>query len=134
MRVFFVSTFVGTFLPASIGGDAVRSYGVTKLNVGKAEAVASVLMDRILGVASVLVMGLIGLSIAGSLNRRPTCRDCARDRRDRVLGGGAPGVQPCRRSLRFEARLVGCPEALFARPASAGCSPCGGTPRTPPSF
>src|SRR5687768_3991033 len=25
MRVFFISTFVGTFLPASVGGDAVRA-------------------------------------------------------------------------------------------------------------
>ena len=25
MRIFFVSTFVGTFLPASVGGDAVRA-------------------------------------------------------------------------------------------------------------
>src|SRR5215212_7483158 len=26
VRIFFVSTFVGTFLPASVGGDAVRAY------------------------------------------------------------------------------------------------------------
>jgi glycosyltransferase 2 family protein len=68
LRVFFVSTFLGTFLPASIGSDALRSYGVIKLNVGTAEAVASVVMDRIFGIASVLTMGLIGLAIAGSLN------------------------------------------------------------------
>src|SRR5439155_13714138 len=52
MRIFFVSTFVGTFLPASIGGDAVRAYSVTKLNVPGGDAVASVFMDRMRGVAS----------------------------------------------------------------------------------
>ena len=30
MRIFFVSTFVGTFLPASVGGDAVRAYALAQ--------------------------------------------------------------------------------------------------------
>ena len=30
MRIFFVSTFVGTFLPASVGGDAVRAYSMAR--------------------------------------------------------------------------------------------------------
>ena len=64
MRIFFVSTFVGTFLPASVGGDAVRAYSLARQNVGGGDAVASVFMDRILGVASLLVMGLVGLLLA----------------------------------------------------------------------
>jgi len=67
MRIFFVSTFVGTFLPASVGGDAVRAYSVTKLNVPASDAVASVFMDRMLGVASILVMALVGLMLAREL-------------------------------------------------------------------
>src|SRR5437870_3820295 len=61
MRIFFVSTFLGTFLPASVGGDAVRAYSIAKLNVRPGDAVASVFMDRMLGLASILVMALIGL-------------------------------------------------------------------------
>jgi hypothetical protein len=64
MRIFFVSTFVGTFLPASVGGDAVRAYSLSKLNVRSEDAVASVFMDRILGVASLLVMAVVGLTLA----------------------------------------------------------------------
>jgi glycosyltransferase 2 family protein len=64
MRIFFVSTFVGTFLPASVGGDAVRAFNLARQNVGGGEAVASVFMDRILGVASLLVMALVGLLLA----------------------------------------------------------------------
>jgi uncharacterized protein (TIRG00374 family) len=64
MRIFFVSTFVGTFLPASVGGDAVRAFGLARLGVRSEDAVASVFMDRVLGVASVLVMALIGLTFA----------------------------------------------------------------------
>jgi uncharacterized protein (TIRG00374 family) len=59
MRVFFVSSFLGTFLPASIGGDAVRAYGVMRHDVPGGAAVASVAMDRALGVVSVLLLGLV---------------------------------------------------------------------------
>jgi glycosyltransferase 2 family protein len=61
LRIFFVSTFVGTFLPASVGSDAVRAFSLARQNVGGGDAVASVFMDRILGVASLLVMALAGL-------------------------------------------------------------------------
>jgi len=64
MRIFFVSTFLGTFLPASIGGDAVRAYSLSRLNVRGSDAVASVLMDRMLGVASILIMAFAGLLLA----------------------------------------------------------------------
>jgi uncharacterized protein (TIRG00374 family) len=67
MRIFFVSTFVGTFLPASVGGDAVRAFSLARLGVATEDAVASVLMDRVLGVASVLAMALIGLAFAGGM-------------------------------------------------------------------
>ena len=66
MRVFFISTFVGTALP-SVGGDAVRAYSMTRLNVRGRDAVASVFMDRILGVASILVMAAVGLLLARDL-------------------------------------------------------------------
>jgi glycosyltransferase 2 family protein len=61
MRVFFVSSFVGTFLPASIGGDAMRAYGVMRHDVAGSAAVASVAMDRALGVVSVLLLCLVSV-------------------------------------------------------------------------
>jgi uncharacterized protein (TIRG00374 family) len=67
MRIFFVSTFVGTFLPASVGGDAVRAYGLSKEGVGGVDAVASVLMDRLLGVISILGVGIAGAVLARNL-------------------------------------------------------------------
>jgi uncharacterized protein (TIRG00374 family) len=67
MRVFFVSTFVGTFLPTSVGGDAVRSYSTIRLQVPAGDALASVVMDRVLGVASLLLMTLVGLLFARQL-------------------------------------------------------------------
>jgi uncharacterized protein (TIRG00374 family) len=67
LEIFFVSTFVGTLLPASIGGDAVRAYSISRDEVSGADAVASVFMDRMLGVAALLVMGVPGLFFARDL-------------------------------------------------------------------
>jgi uncharacterized protein (TIRG00374 family) len=64
LRIFFISTFAGTFLPASIGGDVVRAYALSQLRVAPGQAVASVLMDRLLGVVSILIMGIVGLTLA----------------------------------------------------------------------
>jgi uncharacterized protein (TIRG00374 family) len=67
LRVFFVSTFVGTFLPASIGADAVRAYSLSRTHVRAAPALASVLMDRLLGVVSLLIVSVAGLAVAADL-------------------------------------------------------------------
>ena len=64
IRIFFVSTFAGTFLPTSIGADVVRAFGLSQLRVAPGQAVASVLMDRLLGVVSILIMGIVGLMLA----------------------------------------------------------------------
>jgi glycosyltransferase 2 family protein len=68
LRVFFVSTFIGSFLP-SVGGDAVRAYAIAKGRMRGEDAVASVFMDRMLGVASLLLMALAGLVLARELAR-----------------------------------------------------------------
>jgi len=56
LRVFFVSTFVGTFLPASVGGDAVRAVALSRHGVAMADSVASVLVDRVFGTLSILLV------------------------------------------------------------------------------
>ena len=71
MRIFFVSTFVGTFLPASVGGDAVRAYSLARHNVPMADSIASVFMDRLLGVLSILLMAVFGLLLARDLATDP---------------------------------------------------------------
>lgn len=67
LRVFFVSTFLGTFLPASVGGDAVRAVATTRLGVPAADAAASVILDRLLGVVGILVLAALGLGLAREL-------------------------------------------------------------------
>lgn len=60
-RLFLVSSFVGSFLPAGVGGDAARVYGLAKGATTGSEAVASVAVDRMLGVLSLVAMGIVGL-------------------------------------------------------------------------
>ena len=60
-RLFLVSSFVGSFLPAGIGGDAARAYGLSRDAATGSEAIASVAVDRILGVFSIVVMAMVGV-------------------------------------------------------------------------
>ncbi|MBY0494623.1 MAG: flippase-like domain-containing protein [Cyanobacteria bacterium] len=71
-RLFLVSSFVGSFLPAGVGADAARAYGLSrgssdlqapspKPQAPASEALASVAVDRILGVFSIVVMSMVGV-------------------------------------------------------------------------
>ncbi|MEW6319914.1 MAG: lysylphosphatidylglycerol synthase transmembrane domain-containing protein [Acidobacteriota bacterium] len=59
-RIFLVSAFVGSFLPAGIGGDAARAYSLAARTAQGSEAVASVVVDRLLGVLSLGTIGALG--------------------------------------------------------------------------
>jgi uncharacterized protein (TIRG00374 family) len=58
--IFLVSAFVGSFLPAGVGADAARAYSLRRHADG-GEALASVVVDRLLGTLSLGLMGVVGL-------------------------------------------------------------------------
>lgn len=60
-RIFLVSSFVGSFLPAGVGGDAARAFSVGRRTGRSGEAVASVVVDRWLGLLAVGLLGCAGL-------------------------------------------------------------------------
>lgn len=66
LRVFFVSTFVGTFLPASVGGDAVRSLALSRHAVPLTDVVASVLLDRVFGILGILLVAAVAVVSASA--------------------------------------------------------------------
>jgi uncharacterized protein (TIRG00374 family) len=72
VKIFFLSTFFGSFLPSGVGGEAVRAASFTKLTQKGTEAVASVVMDRFLGLLSMLVTGLVSLVAFYHLFAHPT--------------------------------------------------------------
>ena len=60
-RIFLVSSLVGSVLPAGVGADVARAYGLAQHTTQGSEAVASVAVDRLLGILSLVAMGVVGL-------------------------------------------------------------------------
>lgn len=63
--IYLVSSFLGSFLPAGVGGDAARAYTLARRTAQAGPAVASVAIDRVLGLLSIVAIAVIGLLIAG---------------------------------------------------------------------
>ena len=60
-RLFLVSSFVGSFLPAGVGADAARAWGLKRHTSRGSDSLASVVVDRLLGVLSLAALALVGL-------------------------------------------------------------------------
>lgn len=60
-RYFLNGLFFGNFLPTTVGGDLARAYLVADDCRGKSEALASVLVDRFIGLFGVIITGVVGL-------------------------------------------------------------------------
>lgn len=60
-RIFFISSFVSTALPTG-SADVIRACALSQSGVGGQAATASVVVDRILGVVSLLLLGLVSLA------------------------------------------------------------------------
>ena len=63
VKIFFLSTFFGSFLPTGIGGETVRAVSFSRLSSKSIESVASVAMDRIMGMLSMLLIGLVSIVV-----------------------------------------------------------------------
>jgi uncharacterized membrane protein YbhN (UPF0104 family) len=66
-RIFLESSFVGSFLPAGVGGDAARAWQLSRHTARSAAAVASVAVDRLLGVVAIVVLGAAGVFASARL-------------------------------------------------------------------
>ncbi|MGB2717125.1 MAG: lysylphosphatidylglycerol synthase transmembrane domain-containing protein [Vicinamibacterales bacterium] len=62
--IYLVSSFIGSFLPAGVGGDAARAYSLARRTSEGSAAVASVAVDRLLGLLSLVVVAAFGLLMA----------------------------------------------------------------------
>src|SRR4029453_2319476 len=66
-RIFLVSSFLGSFLPAGVGGDAARAYQLMRHTSRGGEAVASVAIDRYLGTVALMLLGVAGAASSAGL-------------------------------------------------------------------
>ncbi len=55
---FSAAVFFNNFLPSTVGGDAYRAYSTYQLGTGKGQAVAVVMIDRIIGLSALLLVAL----------------------------------------------------------------------------
>lgn len=69
-RLFWINSigsFLGLFLPSSLGTDVVRGYYLVKNNAERSVSISSVFVDRVLGLISLLLLGLVSLLFASNL-------------------------------------------------------------------
>lgn len=65
---YYFGLFCNNFLPTGIGGDVVRIIRLRKAGLNTHVLVSSTLLDRILGLASILMMGLVAVIFTPNLN------------------------------------------------------------------
>jgi glycosyltransferase 2 family protein len=64
LRISFISVFLGTMMPGTIGAEVSRIVGVSRSNVTVTKAVFSVALDRLLGSVTLALLVLAGLTVA----------------------------------------------------------------------
>ena len=62
--IYLVSSFVGGY--TALAGDAARAYTLSRRTEQGSEAVASVAVDRLLGLLAILVIACVGIVVAGA--------------------------------------------------------------------
>jgi glycosyltransferase 2 family protein len=62
LRLFLVSSFLGSFAPAGIGGDIARTWQLGQRTARTTDAVAAAVVDRWLGLLAVAMLGVFGLA------------------------------------------------------------------------
>jgi uncharacterized protein (TIRG00374 family) len=109
-RTYFVALFLGQFLPAAVGGDAVRAVELGRRTHDAPEAVASVLIDRLVGVVSLVGLAVLAYAAGGHSAGGPEVVVA-----ETIFGLSALIVL----GLLFSARLRGA-AARFLEPRAAG--------------
>lgn len=61
IKIYFLSSFWGNFLPSSIAPDVVKVYVVSKYTANTSDALSSILVDRIIGLFSLAIVALLSL-------------------------------------------------------------------------
>ncbi len=63
MRLVFMGLFASNFLPTTIGGDIVRMAGAVSLRADPGVSAASLILDRLIGMAGMSALAPVGLAI-----------------------------------------------------------------------
>ena len=69
----FVGVFFNNFLPANVGGDVMRGYGLARYTDQGAEAAVSVVVDRVVGLMAFMISAAVAALIATRTTGQETC-------------------------------------------------------------
>lgn len=73
VKIYCASQVWGMFLPSTVGADTIRAVSIARAGISANEVVASIVVERIFGFLSVLLLGLCSLlllSLSGQLENR----------------------------------------------------------------
>ena len=60
IKIYFIASFLGFYLPPTIGADLVRAYYVRDYGFNYPDIISSILVERFLGLVALLAFGVIG--------------------------------------------------------------------------
>ncbi len=63
VRLYLIAMFFNNILPSRFGGDVVRAYGASINVTTRTRSAAAVIMDRLVGAISVLLLGVIAIAV-----------------------------------------------------------------------
>lgn len=72
IKIYYISNFISTFLPSSIGVDVLRAYSLNKHNHNLPDSISSVVVDKIVSTIASLVLPLASvLFFSNIIGRQP---------------------------------------------------------------
>jgi uncharacterized protein (TIRG00374 family) len=74
LQFLFIGFFFNNFLPANVGGDVMRGYGLARYTDRSADAAVSVIVDRIIGLMAYMSSAVVAALVAVRLSDRPEWR------------------------------------------------------------
>jgi len=60
VKIYYISSFLGLFLPPTIGSDVVRAYYISKKKRQFPDIISSIVVERFMGLIALLLFGLAG--------------------------------------------------------------------------
>ncbi|MFO7900137.1 MAG: lysylphosphatidylglycerol synthase transmembrane domain-containing protein [Planctomycetota bacterium] len=60
LQLSFIGAFFNTFLPSSMGGDAIRALHVARAEAGLADSFVSVVLERVVGLVALVLLTSVG--------------------------------------------------------------------------
>jgi len=115
-RLVLIGYFFNQTLPSTVGGDAFRIWGAYRSGIGVSTAASSVIIDRMLALASLLLMILVGLRWLFELITVASARWIVL----LVIVGGALGMALLLFASRFATKLEGWRVTRFLLLLAAG--------------